>query len=64
MTELPGLDKHLRAAYIARLHPDQSRVPEPYYAHGWTSEQQWDGEAWPTEPLLRAAIEAQRKAVS
>ncbi|WP_427422708.1 hypothetical protein [Lysinibacillus fusiformis] len=62
MTDLPGFDKVARAAYIGWLTPDQSRVPHPKNPHGWTAREQWDGEAWPTEPRLRAAIEAHRRA--
>lgn len=56
------LDKHERAAYIAWLHERGGRGPKPQPVHGWTAEQTWSGEAWPTDPLLRAAIVAASRA--
>jgi len=50
-----------REPYVGFLHSYSQRAPEPPHPHGWTAEETFDGEAWPTEPLLRAAIEAWRK---
>lgn len=56
-----SLDKIEREAYIGFLHSRSQRAPQPQHSHGWTAEQTFDGEAWPTEPLMRAAIEAARR---